>query len=246
VNILLIDDDSQAVGPLRSNIEHHFQRQGARLFHCDNIKDGLELAKSDRSVKLVLLDVMMPCVAANALGSIPWIPKFPCSVAIYTAHTDETLIKAASDHGAVAYISKMDRAEEQLERIDELLKNITAAKVRIKTEETEGFRMRRHGWDRKLAAIVSIICILSAVGGAFTGAVAVGANRQKEKDAYIADKIETASQIALFKKETSLTIAGLEARLLIQEANAKTLHRMERNIDKLLLKSGIAPTRDDE
>lgn len=225
MNILLVDDDRTALQPLRNLLERHFSRRGIRVFYAKSLPDGLKEARDDSTIKLVLQDLTMPCVEGPR-GAIPYIKKYPCNVAIYSAHDDPALIRECADNNAVAFISKKDSYEVQIEQIDAIVNQISAAQVRIKTERHEGFRIMPQTFRRwglfgsgiGIGGLVALIIFIIGQAEGGLGHVIANAKRDALIDKKLVEHDKSFEHVENSQHRTELTLAKICQALGIQPA----------------------------
>jgi DNA-binding NarL/FixJ family response regulator len=237
MNIVLIDDDRAAERPLRAILTSHFRDVGVTIRHAGTFTDGLRLVK-EHNASLALLDIGLPCMP-DPYETLNCIQKFPkgCLVMIYSAHDDDAIIRAASEAGAIGFISKSDSVETKVRKIQEVVGNIISAKVRMKVDQHQGTMLtERKAVTLALPALTGIIGAAVAVlmffsgelKGAWTAAKASGAREQAIEDRFV---------------DHDTRLKTLENSAADQ---ARWRSRVERNLVKLLQKLDIQPARDGE
>lgn len=235
-NILLIDDE---VGPAQSFLvllRRHFRDKGIVVYQCTTVEQGLKLT-SHRHVQLVLLDLGLNGMQ-DPMETIGEIPKFPesCLIMAYTAHDYDEVVQAAMNAGAIDFISKGEPVNARLEKIEEVIKNITAAKVRIKVDRSQGTMMTTMGALKQFPVLVGTLLTCLTIGGIVLGSV----------KGYGAGKEEAGIEKERTNQRFSALTDDVTKLQRSEEERAKWRTRMEKNIIRLLEKNGIQPARDGE
>lgn len=133
VAVLIVDDAPDTVEML----SEYLNRSGYRSFAAENGRAALEILNTNRDIRVVLLDIMMPDIGGlEVLGKIRELRPAP-AVIMLTALSDSVIARHALKNGASDYLVK----PINLSRLDQA---ITACAARWEYRN-------RHWWSRRKA-----------------------------------------------------------------------------------------------
>ena len=132
--ILIVDDDSS----IRSLVRLQLETEGYSVFEASGGLEALEMAKSNRDIDLIILDIMMPdisgiemCERLRAFSVVP--------VLFLTARTQQEDKLAAYSIGGDSFLIKPFLKEELVTKVHSLLRRYLV--YRGKVTEAQGISL---------------------------------------------------------------------------------------------------------
>jgi CheY-like chemotaxis protein len=133
--LLIVDDVPVNIRILEKILEPYY-----RVSSATNGSDALEIAGSDNSPDLILLDIMMPVFngyeVCKALRQNPGTKNIP--VILVTANTDDETLREAFKSGGTDYVRKPVKRIELLARIEAALKQQSLTRRLLEEEKLRG------------------------------------------------------------------------------------------------------------
>ena len=133
--LLVVDDVPVNIRILEKILEPYY-----RVSSATNGSDALEIAGSDNSPDLILLDIMMPVFngyeVCKALRQNPRPRNIP--VILVTANTDDETLREAFESGGTDYVRKPVKRIELLARIEAALKQQSLTRRLLEEEKLRG------------------------------------------------------------------------------------------------------------
>ena len=157
--ILVVDDDLAVLATISLGL----RKVGYQVFQVDSGKPALRICKHEKP-DLAILDMIMPDMSGLEVARL--LKSETATPFIFlSAHSDDSLVKAAVEAGALGYLLKpveisriVPAIEVALKRADELeqlrLGNADLGDISLSSRETDmavGLIMERHHLDRAAA-----------------------------------------------------------------------------------------------
>lgn len=114
--ILIVEDETD----IREIVSFNLERAGFKTVKAASAEEGINLI--DDSIRLILLDVMLPGMSGFEMASLLRMRGITTPVIFLTARTSEEDLLIGFHHGADDYIGKPFSASELLARVRAVLK----------------------------------------------------------------------------------------------------------------------------
>ncbi len=126
MKVLVVEDEF----PIRSFIALNLKKEGYDVIEAENGGDAVDIVKSDKEIKIVLLDVMLPGMDGFSVLKIVKKERPELGIIMLTALTSEQDKVMGLEYGADDYIGKPFSPAELIARIKSLSRRINTVNVK--------------------------------------------------------------------------------------------------------------------
>ena len=116
LNILLVDDDTINRKLVKALLSHH-KDMVEKIVEADNGAEALEYLDKDKSINLVLLDIVMPILDGKGFLKQFRSQKANSSIPVIILTTDDSQVSEILNHGADDVLIKPIKENELIKKI---------------------------------------------------------------------------------------------------------------------------------